>query len=206
MRVFDGYQSALTPSSVRNVDATRGPSAHDHAHALRAADRARARIVLRPVEPAADHELLVAVYRSTRAEEFAPMPWSEAQRDEFIRSQYGAEDRYWRDQRPTARFDLILIDDDPAGRIYVDRRDSEIRIIDIALLPTFRGRGVGTALVLDLLEEANAGGIPVTIHVAQGNGARTLYDRLGFQQIDTAGVYDLLEWRPSPAAAAGSPS
>jgi ribosomal protein S18 acetylase RimI-like enzyme len=191
------------PSSVRYVDVSSGLSAQEHAGAFRAAARSRSGIALRPVEPATDTELLVAVYRSTRAAEFAPMPWSEQQRDEFIRTQFGAEDRYWRAQRPTARFDLILIDDDPAGRIYVDRLDGEIRIIDIALLPAFRGRGVGTALVLDLLEEASDRAVAVTIHVAQGNGARTLYDRLGFLQVGTAGVYDLLEWRPPGMAPAG---
>jgi hypothetical protein len=57
--------------------------------------------------------------------------------------------------------------------------------------------------VLDLLEEASDRRVPVTIHVAQGNGARTLYDRLGFLQVGTAGVYDLLEWRPPGMAPAG---
>ncbi len=185
------------------MEASSGLSAHDHTGAFRAAARSRSGIALRPVDPETDTELLVAVYTSTRAAEFAPLPWSGERRDEFIRTRYGAEDRYWREQRPMARFDLILIDDEPAGRIYVDRLDGEIRIIDIALLPAFRGRGVGTALVLDLLEEASAEALAVTIHVAQGNGARTLYDRLGFQQAGTAGVYDLLEWRP-PAPASGS--
>ena len=193
---------ARMPSSVRYVEASSGLSSQEHVGGFRAAARSRSGIVLRPVEPETDTELLVSVYRSTRAAEFAPMPWSEQQRDEFIRTQYGAEDRYWREQRPMARFDLIVIDGEPAGRIYVDRLEGEIRIIDIALLPAFRGRGVGTALVLDLLQEASADALPVTIHVAQGNGARTLYDRLGFDQVGTAGVYDLLEWRP-PALRAG---
>jgi len=184
------------------VDASSGLSEQDHAGAFRAAARSRSGIALRPVDPDTDTELLVAVYTSTRAAEFAPMPWSGERRDEFIRTQYRAEDRYWREQRPLARFDLILVDDEPAGRIYVDRLEGELRIIDIALLPAFRGRGVGTALVLDLLQEASADALAVTIHVVQGNGARTLYDRLGFEQVGTAGVYDLLEWRP-PALRAG---
>ena len=92
----------------------------------------------------ADRELLIAVYASTRAEELAPVPWDDAQKDAFIRMQFAAQDRYWREQKPGAEFCVVLVDGEPAGRLYLDRRADEIRIVDIALLPAWRGRGIGT--------------------------------------------------------------
>lgn len=160
-------------------------------------------IALRPVEPSSDHELLVAVYGSTRVEELAPVPWTVEQKDAFIRMQFAAQDTHWREMRPGARFDVILLDGEPAGRIYVDRLDHEIRIVDIALLPAQRNRGVGTTLIRGLLDEAHGRGVPVTIHVERQNPARRLYERLGFTQISTTSVYDLLECRP-PTATEGS--
>ena len=88
---------------------------------------------------------------------------------------------------------MILVDGRPAGRLYVDRRVDEIRIVDIALLPDHRAMGVGTLLIRRILDEGNATSRPVTIHVERGNRARALYERLGFEQIGTTGVYDLLE-------------
>ena len=84
----------------------------------------------------------------------------------------------------------------PAGRLYVDRLAAEIRVVDIALLPEFRGRGIGRALLEDILAEGERRGLPVTIHVEQGNRARALYERLGFEQVSDTGVYALLQRMP----------
>jgi ribosomal protein S18 acetylase RimI-like enzyme len=85
---------------------------------------------------------------------------------------------------------------EPAGRLYVARWEDEIRIVDIALLPDFRGRGLGTALLEDLMAEADAAGKPLSIHVEQNNPARSLYDRLGFEEAGEFGVYVLMRRAP----------
>jgi ribosomal protein S18 acetylase RimI-like enzyme len=154
-----------------------------------------ATVALRNVDRAADAEFLLAVYASTREEELAVVPWTPAERAAFLRMQFEAQDRFWREQRPDAVFAVILVDGEPAGRLYVDRRPEEIRIVDIALLPDHRAMGVGTLLIRRILDEGIASGRPVSIHVERGNRARALYERLGFRQIDTTGVYDLLEHR-----------
>lgn len=149
-------------------------------------------VALRAVGPAADAELLYAVYASTRAEELAVVPWTDAQREAFLRMQFDAQDRCWREQKPATTWDVILLDGQPGGRLYVNRLADEIRIVDIALLPEHRGRGVGSLLIGRLLDEGSETGRPVTIHVERNNRARALYERLGFSQIGTTGVYDLL--------------
>ncbi len=157
--------------------------------------------VLRPATPA-DRDFLVRVYASTRAEELAVVPWTDEQRAAFVLSQFTAQDTYWRQQRPEATRSIIEVEGRPAGRLYVDRTPHEIRIVDVALLAEFRGDGIGTALLRGLLAEGDASGLPVTIHVEQGNRARGLYARLGFRKVADAGAYDLCQRRPAAPSGA----
>jgi ribosomal protein S18 acetylase RimI-like enzyme len=147
--------------------------------------------MLRQAEPG-DREFLYRVYASTRAEELAVVPWDDSEKDAFLRAQFDAQDRWYREHYAGASFDVVLIDGEPAGRLYVYRSAAEIRIVDIALLPERRGRGVGTALLRDLLAEADAAGKRVTIHVERFNPALRLYERLGFAVAEDKGVYLLL--------------
>jgi ribosomal protein S18 acetylase RimI-like enzyme len=140
-----------------------------------------------------DREFLYRVYASTRDEELAVVPWDEAQKEAFLRAQFDAQARWYREHYAAASFDVVLVDGEPCGRLYVHRGASEIRIVDIALLPEHRGNGVGTALLGDLLAEADTTGRRVTIHVERFNPALRLYERLGFSVAEDKGVYMLLE-------------
>ena len=91
---------------------------------------------------------------------------------------------------------IILLDGEPIGRLYVDRRTDEIRIIDIALLAEHRKKGIGSELMGDILAEACNADLPVRIYVEQFNPALHLYERLGFSQANQVGMYYLMEWRP----------
>ena len=149
-------------------------------------------VTLRPVEPE-DYPLLRAVYASTREDELELVPWDDAQRELFLQQQFDSQDAYYRENYTDTRFDVIEVDGRAAGRLYVARWEDEIRIVDIALLPEFRGFGVGTELVTGLLDEAAATGKRVTIHVEKLNRARALYERLGFAEAADRGVYVLME-------------
>jgi ribosomal protein S18 acetylase RimI-like enzyme len=159
------------------------------------------RATLRPVGPE-DLSFLFRVYASTREEELALTSWDEGQKRAFLESQFAAQDAWYRERYPGATLDVIEVDGVPAGRFYVHRREREIRLMDVALLPEHRGRGIGSALLHDLFAEAAAAGKRVTVHVEEYNPARRLYERLGFKKIGEHGVYHLMEWRP-PGDAAG---
>ena len=92
--------------------------------------------------------------------------------------------------------DLAHRHGEPIGRLYLDRREDELRLIDIALLPEFRGRGLGGSLMRGVLDEAREADKLVRIHVEQNNPAMRLYEWLGFEKIEDQGVYWLMEWRP----------
>ena len=152
-------------------------------------------ITLRAIQPE-DMDLLYGVYASTRAEELMPVPWSETQKADFLRSQFNAQHSYYIKHYPQARFQVIELDGAPAGRLYVDERASEIRIVDIALLPEFRRRGAGTRLLCDILAEGKRLNVPVTIHVERFNPALRLYEQLGFRMAEDRGVYYFMKWNP----------
>lgn len=154
---------------------------------------------LRPAGPE-DRELLFSAYASTREEELRRVPWAPGQKEAFLRQQFEAQDQYYREQYPGAAFQVIEASGVAAGRLYVARWPREIRIMDIALLPAHRGKGLGTAILTDLLAEGDAANKTVSIHVERQNPALGLYERLGFKLAVDRGVYLFLERR---AAAAG---
>ena len=143
----------------------------------------------RPVAPE-DDEFLLDVYTSTRAEELAPVPWTDEQKRAFLRMQFDAQRGEYFQRFPGADYRVILVAGRPAGRLWVARTPRQIRLLDIALLPEFRGRGVGARLVLGLADEAQRAGLPLRHMVFQLNeGALRFYERLGFTRLELHGAY-----------------
>ncbi|MBI4914269.1 MAG: GNAT family N-acetyltransferase, partial [Acidobacteria bacterium] len=122
---------------------------------LRSSDGAA--VTLRPAT-GDDRELLLRIYASTREEELAAVPWEPAAKAAFLRLQGEAQDAYYREQIVGCEFLVVVVAGGDAGRLYLDRRADEHRLVDIALLPEVRGCGVGTVLLRALMAEAAAAG------------------------------------------------
>lgn len=152
-------------------------------------------IDFRPISDGDIHDLK-AIYASTRQDELQVVPWSDSEKETFLQNQFQAQHRFYQDQFRDAEYLMILLKNHPIGRFYVDRRQDEIRIIDIALLPSYRSQGIGSMLLQKLLDEGKTSQKPVRIHVEQNNRALGLYKRLGFQEKSENGVYFLMEWLP----------
>ena len=144
---------------------------------------------------AEDEAFLREVYASSRAHEMALVPWSDEQREAFLRMQFDAQHSYYHEQFPTADYKIILQDDEPIGRVYVHRTE-EIRVLDITILPAYRNQGMGSSIMLELMAEGSRAGKPVSIWVEHFNPARALFERLGYSKIQEDGYNLLLEWRP----------
>lgn len=151
-------------------------------------------VTLRRVMPE-DEEFLLQLYASIRADELALAPWTDAQREAFVRMQFAAQQAHYRTHNPNATHDIILLDDQPVGRLYVARRDREIRILDITILPEHRNCGLGTPLIKSLIGEASRAGLPLNIWVESYNPSHRLFERLGFSVVEDDGVNHLMEWR-----------
>lgn len=153
-------------------------------------------LTLRPVS-AMDEDLLYRVYAGTRQEELALVSWDEAQKQAFMRMQFNAQQAHYLKFFSEASHDVLLSDGIPSGRLYVDRREAEIRILDIAVLPEARRQGIGTHFIRGLMDEAQAVQKSLTIYVDENSPALALFRRLGFVQTDGNGISCLMEWHPA---------
>jgi GNAT superfamily N-acetyltransferase len=153
-------------------------------------------VALRPAAPE-DQSFLLGVYASTRADELAPVPWTDEAKAAFVAHQFAAQSAHYAAHYTGMTSDVVLVDGVPAGRLLVARWSEEIRIVDITLLPAFRARGTGSGLLRDLMAEALAAGKRLSIHVELQNPAMRLYERLGFRPAADEGVYVRMEWDPS---------
>jgi ribosomal protein S18 acetylase RimI-like enzyme len=155
---------------------------------------------LRP-ETEADVPFLRQLYISTRREEFALVAdWTEAQKIAFLESQFAAQRSHYLIHYASAAFDVLEARGVPAGRLYLDRRADTLLIVDIALLPQWCGRGIGTALLEAMFAEARLAGKGVTISVEKFNPAQRLYRRLGFREYAEDDVYWFMHWSPQADA------
>ncbi len=145
-------------------------------------------VTLRPVVDE-DIEFLYRVYASSREDEMGMVQWPDAEKEGFLRMQFNAQHTQYHRVFPAARFDVVERHGVAIGRLYVDRRATEIRIIDITLLTEHRGAGIGGALMRELLAEGDRTRRSVSIHVERNNPALRLYLRLGFREVEDKGVY-----------------
>src|ERR1700741_2656070 len=120
-------------------------------------------VTLRPITDA-QLPFLLRLYGSTREAELAQVEWTDEQKVAFVVQQFQAQHAWWQEHYTGARFDLVLVDGEPAGRLYVDAWEREIRVVDISLAPAYRGGGIGTLLLRRLFAEGDAAGKPVVIH------------------------------------------
>jgi ribosomal protein S18 acetylase RimI-like enzyme len=155
-------------------------------------------LALRP-ETEADVPFLFQLYVSTRWDELAPLTdWSEAQKIGFLESQFTLQRQHYLTHYANSAFDVLEERGVPVGRLYVDRQERTLLIVDIALLPQWRGRGIGTALIEALFAEARGVGKEVSISVEKFNPAQRLYRRLGFREYAEDDVYWFMYWNPQP--------
>lgn len=152
---------------------------------------------LRPQDPEADSAFVDRLYATTRAEELAQTGWSEVEVRRFLHEQSRLQRAHYREHYPDAEFLLIVSGGNPVGRIYLHERAGELRLMDIALLPDWRGGGRGRVILRAIQEEAGARELAITLHVEPFNPAARLYRRLGFEVVEMRGVYQFMRWTPA---------
>jgi GNAT superfamily N-acetyltransferase len=155
------------------------------------------RIGLRPVGPA-DEDVLLKIYASTRADEMQQAAdWTDEQKEMFLRWQLEMQRRDYEARFPQADYQLILFDGEPAGRLWVARTPEQIRLLDIAVLPEFQNRKIGTLLLNNLIRESEETGTPLRHMIFKLNTeARRFYERLGFRLVEDDRMYLLMERHP----------
>ena len=153
-------------------------------------------VTLRPVRPE-DHAFLYTVYDSSREQELAQVPWSDAQREAFLRMQLAAQTDDYVRRFPNARHSIILVDDVPVGRIYVAETDDAIKVLDLIVLPAYRRKGAASFLLNDLRTAAGSTHKSILIWVETLSPALNFFERAGFSRLQEDGFNTLMKWFPA---------
>ena len=127
----------------------------------------------------------------------AAVPWPETDKRAFLQEQFETQERQYRTNYPTARFDVIEYAGEPIGRLYVHESIDDIRIMEVGLLAQWRNRGIGRILLSELIGVSEAKELPLSLHVESTNPARRVYLRLGFEAIEERGVHVYMRRRPT---------
>jgi ribosomal protein S18 acetylase RimI-like enzyme len=148
---------------------------------------------------ASDTPFAQSVYASTRVEEMKLVDWTDDQKDAFLQMQYEAQTKHYAIHYPQAEYKIIQLGDQPVGRLIVENRTDHYLIIDIALLPEYRNRGIGQTLIEDLKKQAVQLKLPLVLRVEFFNPAIRLYQRLGFVKSREIQIYHEMVWKPDPS-------
>lgn len=152
-------------------------------------------IRLRPLA-AADELWLRELYASTRTAEMAAVPWSEAAKRSFLDQQFNLQRAHFELHYTEATFQAIVDPENvPVGRYYMLESGPEHLLVDIALFPRWRGRGIGSALIQQSQSRAARSGAAMGLHVLKHNApAMRLYRRLGFDVVSDEGMHWRMRW------------
>lgn len=151
-------------------------------------------ISLRAVIPQ-DREFLLRVYAAGREVELSVLPFDDAQKRAFCEHQLAAQTSYYEEKFPHATHVVILLGGECVGRLYVDRRDALISILDLAVLAEHRKKGVGTHIVKALLDEAALSDKRVGVYVESFNPAQKFFRDLGFELVESDQMNLYFEWK-----------
>ena len=152
-------------------------------------------LVLRPVSTE-DAAFLLRVYASSRETEMAMVPWPPEQKEAFLRSQFDAQTRDYIARNPGAEHRVLVYGAREVGRSFVARQAERVHILDVTVLTQERGKGVGSAFLSRMQEEAAAARLPLTIYVETFNPSLNFFAKRGFRPEKEEGIHLLLQWMP----------
>jgi ribosomal protein S18 acetylase RimI-like enzyme len=144
-----------------------------------------------PVKPT-DKPFLKELYCVSRDFEMAYLQWPETEIRSFLESQFELQTKHYNTHYKNGNFDLIRINGRNIGRLYIFRRPSHIRVMDITILRAYRNQGIGTFLMNEVVDEARNQKNKISLHVEPNNPAHRLYCRLGFKKEELRGVYEYM--------------
>ena len=155
-------------------------------------------LAVRPALPQ-DEIFLYDLYLAIRGPEFAQAPLTRTQREYLIRMQFRGQMSAYTQQFPNSCYHVVLLDSKPVGRLWVAQTEREFHLVDIAVHPNIQSKGIGTALIQRLQQEATHTRLPIVSCVSRFNpGSLRFHKRLGFRIAREDMMNYFLEWRPIP--------
>lgn len=137
-----------------------------------------------------------ALFETARPDAAILAAWPAAVRQNFLDQQFHFQTTHYARAYPAADRLVVIKDSEPIGRLILDAAPDEWCVVDIALLPEWRGTGIGTLLFRLIQAAATAAGAAcLRLTVDMHNPARSLYGRLGFAAVEEAIPNVAMVWR-----------
>lgn len=142
-----------------------------------------------------DDSFLFEVYASTRQKEVESWGWQSEQINIFLSMQWQAQQSSYSQQFPKANHYIVLYENEYVGRCIIEDLPEYLHLIDLSILPSYQGKGVGNFIIESLQQKASEKVKPLTLQVFRENSAMLLYERLGFQVVEANGLYVRMLWQ-----------
>lgn len=98
-----------------------------------------------------------------------------------------------------SKSEIILVDGKDAGYCSIERFSDHIFVEQLAIDPTYQGKGIGTQVLQEVMEEAKAKNLPIKLQVLKENMAQNLYRKLGFREVEQTPTHIRMELDPTTA-------
>jgi RimJ/RimL family protein N-acetyltransferase len=155
----------------------------------------RGPFTLRPERPD-DVDFLYALFRSHMFSDIAGLSVDDGMKESLLAMQFRAQTMGYRMQYPDAQFAILERDGKPFGRLVVHEANHVATFVDFALLPGDRGAGLGTAVILRVLDWVAERCSTVRLSILWNNEASLrMTRRVGFVQVGETPPHVEMEWR-----------
>ena len=118
-----------------------------------------------------------------------------ASRTKLLTEQFKIQSTQYREKWPHAWFTIVQVDDTRAGRLYVARQPDCLLVVELSLLPEYRGNGIGSGLIKNIQAESIRTSKPIRLSAVTDSGAYGFYLRLGFKPLSHDPSRTRMEWR-----------
>ncbi|WP_297417475.1 GNAT family N-acetyltransferase [Clostridium sp.] len=143
-----------------------------------------------------ESEFLLKIFKESNPELLYICGLGEEEKRVILLQQFTIETKQLMQIYPNAEFNIVMLNEEPIGKLYINYGKTADRIIEIALLEEYRGRGIGKELIEIVIKNAKKAGKNVRLQVAWFNqNAYGLYKKLGFQVIENKEVFFEMEYR-----------
>jgi len=117
-----------------------------------------------------------------------------------VEEQFDDQRHHYEQCYPQAAWFIVECGGQRVGRLILDRAEDHVHILDIALVADYRGQGIGSRILRDVIAEAEARRVPVRLFAFNHERALSLYHRLGFADVNDDGTHTELIWEPGLGA------
>ena len=97
------------------------------------------------------------------------------------------QDRHFEEKWAVQNYQIVELSGQRVGAIWLSEESDHLWLREIQISPPHQNRGIGTKLLMKMMDEATASGLPIRLRVLTENRAKALYERLGFKIIGMHG-------------------